>query len=58
MIRFEDVTKAYKGDIVALYAETRAEFYLADLGIMSNGSIAAALYTSYPLPDQIEPAAF
>jgi long-chain acyl-CoA synthetase len=42
-----------KGDIVALYAETRAEFYLADLGIMSNGSIAAALYTSYPLPDQI-----
>jgi long-chain acyl-CoA synthetase len=42
-----------KGDIVALYAETRAEFYLADLGIMANGSIAAALYTSYPLPDQI-----
>jgi long-chain acyl-CoA synthetase len=42
-----------KGDIVALYAETRAEFYLADLGVMSNGSIAAALYTSYPLPDQI-----
>ena len=42
-----------KGDMVALYAETRAEFYLADLGIMANGSIAAALYTSYPLPDQI-----
>lgn len=42
-----------KGDIVALYSETRAEFYLADLGIMANGSIAAALYTSYPLPDQI-----
>ncbi|HEX4593727.1 MAG TPA: long-chain fatty acid--CoA ligase [Bryobacteraceae bacterium] len=42
-----------KGDIAALYAETRAEFYLADLGIMANGSIAAALYTSYPLPDQI-----
>src|ERR1700738_796125 len=42
-----------KGDIVALYAETRAEFYLADLGIMANGSIPAALYTSYPLPDQI-----
>ncbi len=38
---------------MALYAETRAEFYLADLGIMANGSIAAALYTSYPLPDQI-----
>jgi long-chain acyl-CoA synthetase len=42
-----------KDDIVALYAETRAEFYLADLGVMANGSIAAALYTSYPLPDQI-----
>jgi long-chain acyl-CoA synthetase len=42
-----------KGDIVALYSETRAEFYLADLGVMANGSIAAALYTSYPLPDQI-----
>ena len=42
-----------KGDIVALYAETRAEFYLADLGVMSNGSIAAALYPTYPLPDQI-----
>lgn len=42
-----------KGDVVAIYAETRAEFCLVDLGIMSNGSIAAALYTSYPLPDQI-----
>lgn len=37
-----------KGDIVALDAETRAEFYLADIGIMTNGSIAAAVYTSYP----------
>ena len=42
-----------KGDVVALYSETRAEFYLADLGVITNGSIAAALYTSYPLPDQI-----
>jgi long-chain acyl-CoA synthetase len=42
-----------KGDVVAIYAETRAEFCLVDLGIMTNGSIAAALYTSYPLPDQI-----
>jgi long-chain acyl-CoA synthetase len=42
-----------KGDIVALHSETRAEFYLADLGIMACGSIAAALYTSYPLADQI-----
>src|SRR6266581_4932171 len=37
-----------KGDIVALDSETRAEFYLSDLGIMANGSIAAALYNSYP----------
>jgi long-chain acyl-CoA synthetase len=37
-----------KGDIVALDSETRAEFYLADLGIVANGSIAAALYTSLP----------
>jgi long-chain acyl-CoA synthetase len=35
-----------KGDVVALHSETRAEFYLADLGILANGSIAAALYTS------------
>ena len=37
-----------KGDVVALNSETRLEFYLADLGIMANGSIAAALYPSYP----------
>jgi long-chain acyl-CoA synthetase len=43
----------HPGDVVALYSETRAEFYLADLGILSNGSIAAALYTAYPLPQQI-----
>ncbi len=42
-----------RADVVAIHAETRAEFYLADLGIMANGSIAAALYTTYPLPDQI-----
>jgi long-chain acyl-CoA synthetase len=42
-----------KGDVVALYSETRAEFYLADLGVLSNGSIAAALYTTYPLPEQV-----
>jgi long-chain acyl-CoA synthetase len=41
-----------KGDIVALHSETRAEFYLADLGVLTNGSIAAALYTTYPLADQ------
>jgi long-chain acyl-CoA synthetase len=42
-----------KGEVVAIHAETRAEFYLADLGIMANGAIAAALYTTYPVPDQI-----
>ena len=42
-----------RGDIVALHSETRAEFYVADLGIMGNGSIAAALYTSLPHSDHI-----
>src|ERR1700684_2507800 len=41
-----------KGDTVALHSETRAEFYLADVGVLANGSIAAALYTSYPFPEQ------
>jgi long-chain acyl-CoA synthetase len=39
-------------DIVALQSETRAEFYLADMGVMAAGAIAAALYTSLPLGDQ------
>src|SRR5580658_2471368 len=43
-----------RGDTVALHSETRAEFYLADLGVLANGSIAAALYTSYPLADQVK----
>jgi long-chain acyl-CoA synthetase len=43
-----------RGNVVAIHAETRAEFYLADLGIMANGSIAAALYTTYPVLDQIK----
>src|SRR5271170_5455054 len=42
-----------KGDHVALCSETRAEFYLADLGILMNGSVAAALYPSYP-PDELK----
>ena len=37
-----------KGDIVGIDAETRAEFYLADLGIMVSGCVSAAVYTSYP----------
>jgi long-chain acyl-CoA synthetase len=40
-----------KGDVVVLNSETRLEFYLADIGIMANGSIAAALYPSYPPKD-------
>ena len=42
-----------KGDIVALNSETRLEFYLADLGIVANGSVAAALYPSYPSKDLV-----
>src|SRR5262249_6053602 len=41
-----------KGEIVALQSETRAEFYIADLGVMAAGAIAAALYTSLPFADQ------
>ena len=43
-----------KGDFVGLVSETRAEFYLADTGIMVNGSIAAATYTSYPPANLLE----
>ncbi len=43
-----------KGEIVALDSETRLEFYLADLGILANGSIAAALYPSYPAADLLK----
>jgi len=42
-----------KGDIVALDSETRLEFYLADLGTMASGAIAAALYPSYPARDLV-----
>ena len=42
-----------KGDIVALHAEASAAFYMADFGIVSNGSIAAALYTSLPPSDHL-----
>jgi long-chain acyl-CoA synthetase len=41
-----------KGETIALQSETRAEFYLADLGVMSAGAVAAALYTSLPYTDQ------
>jgi long-chain acyl-CoA synthetase len=42
-----------KGDMVAIQSETRAEFYLADLGILAAGAISAALYTSLPYPEQV-----
>jgi long-chain acyl-CoA synthetase len=42
-----------KGEIVAIHSETRAEFYLADIGIMAAGAVSAALYTSYPMADLI-----
>jgi long-chain acyl-CoA synthetase len=42
-----------KGDVVALDSETRLEFYVADLGILAAGSVAAALYPSYPPRDLI-----
>jgi long-chain acyl-CoA synthetase len=40
-----------KGGLVCMLSETRAEFYLADLGIMAAGGISAALYTAYPMPE-------
>ncbi|MCU1294835.1 MAG: AMP-dependent synthetase and ligase [Bryobacterales bacterium] len=40
-----------KGEIVCVLCETRAEFYLVDLGIMGAGGVSAALYTAYPMPD-------
>ena len=40
-----------RGDHVAICSETRAEFYLADQGILMNASVAAALYPSYPPAD-------
>jgi long-chain acyl-CoA synthetase len=43
-----------KGGLVALQSETRAEFYLTDIGIMTSGAIAAALYTSLPYADQVK----
>jgi long-chain acyl-CoA synthetase len=42
-----------KGDHIALCSETCAEFYLADQGILMNGSVAAALYPSYP-PEELK----
>jgi len=43
-----------KGEIVCILSETRAEFYLVDLGIMAAGGVSAALYTAYPMPELAE----
>lgn len=48
------VVGMHHGDIIGLASETRAEFYLADIGVMTNGSIAAAVYTSLPPADQVK----
>ena len=41
------------GEHAAICSETCAEFYLADQGILANGSVAAALYPSYPADELI-----
>jgi long-chain acyl-CoA synthetase len=43
-----------KGEFVGLVSETRAEFYLADIAVMSAGAVAAAVYTSLPQREQAE----
>lgn len=43
-----------KGTFAAIHAETRMEFYLADLAIMTSGACSAAMYTSYPVRDQVK----
>ncbi len=40
-----------KGDLACILSETRAEFYLVDLGIMGAAGVAAALYTSNPITE-------
>ncbi len=42
------------GELVCLLSETRAEFYIADLGVMAAGGISAALYTAYPMGDLVK----
>src|SRR5579863_4547003 len=42
---------AAKGEIICILSETRAEFYLVDLGILGAGAVAGALYTAYPMQD-------
>lgn len=42
------------GELVCILSETRAEFYIVDVGIMASGAISSALYTAYPMPDLIK----
>ncbi len=42
-----------RGDVVGLGSETRAEFYLADLGVIACGAASAALYVNSPAADQV-----
>lgn len=46
------------GEMVALQSETRAEFFLADMGVMSAGAVAAALYCSLPFSEQAKALSF
>jgi long-chain acyl-CoA synthetase len=39
------------GEIAGILSETRAEFYIVDLGIMGAGGVAGALYTAYPVSE-------
>jgi long-chain acyl-CoA synthetase len=45
-----------KGEHALICSETRAEFYLADQGILANGSVSGALYPSYPPEELIRTA--
>ena len=42
------------GDVIAIHSETRAEFYIADIGIMTAGCQAAALYISYAAAELVQ----
>ena len=41
-------------ELACILSETRAEFYVVDLGIMASGGISAALYTAYPMPELVK----
>ena len=42
-----------RGDVIGLGSETRAEFYLADLGVITCGAASAALYVNSPAAEQV-----